>query len=109
MARKEGSKNRNTLDFYQRFDKLCKTHGDPLILMFKIAGNKDSKISKDFDPSHRLEAAKQLLSYRYPRLKAIEVDNKSDDKQIEITWLESDAGSNSIQPEQVAKDVSRRH
>ena len=98
MSRPAGTVNKNTFEFAQKFDELSKTHGDPLVLMFKISGA-SSGIGRGWDKSHRLEATKQLLSYRYPKLKAVEARIEALETQIEIKWLDNtENGSNDPLP-----------
>jgi hypothetical protein len=81
-----GSANRQTLEFAKRFDALCKEHIDPLVLMFQIAQAEDKKVG-NWGHAHRIEASKTLLSYRYPKLKAVEITDKTD-KPLQISWLD---------------------
>lgn len=50
------------------FDAYAEQHGDPVLTLFEIQGN------KDLEPSLRLRAAADLLPYRYPRMKSVEVE-----------------------------------
>lgn len=83
-----GSTSLERLAFFQRFDKLCKDHIDPLELMFKIA-KAEGEFKKGWDKVHRLTAARELVSYRYPKLKAVENSLDVGDGQLKLTWLDS--------------------
>ncbi len=128
MARPTGSKNKNTFEFFKRFDDLCQEHIDPLVLMFQIAAGKakekqdivkgDSGILQPSinSPSFRAMAAKELLCYRYPRLKAVEIREEIDDTQLEISFLDvldaeeaedasDNANSDTLQTAQISSEA----
>ena len=86
--RTTGSKNKDSFEFQKKFDALALKHGDPLVIMFKISGAAEG-FKRGWSKNHRLEASKQLLSYRYPRLKAIEAKLEALDTQVEFSWLEA--------------------
>lgn len=103
MARPVGSLNKSNSDFIQHFDKLSKKHIDPLVLMFKIAADDPDVQQVDSEGKlrpvrleFRSEAAKQLLKYRYPQLKAVEVKEALKDKQLTIAWDYDNAGSDTV-------------
>ena len=52
------------MDLYEEYVEL---HGDPVLTLFEIQGN------KDLEPSLRLRAAADLLPYKYSRRKAVEL------------------------------------
>ena len=49
------------------YDEYAEHHGDPMLTLFEIQGD------KDIEPSLRIRAATDLLPYRYPKRKAIEL------------------------------------
>ena len=49
------------------FDEYAEVYGDPVLTLFEIQGN------KDLEPSLRLKVAVDLLPYRYPKRKAVEL------------------------------------
>jgi hypothetical protein len=56
------------------YDVYAEQHGDPMLTLFQIQGD------KEIEPSLRLRAAADLLPYRYPKRKAVELaieDNQS--------------------------------
>ena len=85
-----GAKNKDTFEFQKKFDSLAQEHGDPLVLMFQISGASPG-YKRGWTKNHRLEASKQLLSYRYPKLKAIEAKLEATDTQMEISWMDETA------------------
>lgn len=113
MARAVGSKNRNTYEFFARYDKLCTENIDPLQLMFQICAGKAEEVEsltvldekgtpaiyKSInDAGFRVEAAKQLLSYRYPKLKSVELKTEQEDTQMDIGWLDAPPASKEPEP-----------
>lgn len=88
MARPLGSASTAKLEFFSKFDQLCKVHIDPLELMFRIAKNDKTLKSGKITISDRAMAARELLSYRYPKLKAIEQKLDTGDGIIQISWLD---------------------
>ena len=66
-GRKRGTPNKKTQEFMELYDWYAGKHGDPMLTLFEIPGN------KDIEPSLRLRAATDLLPYRYPKRKAVEL------------------------------------
>jgi len=100
MPRTKGSLNKGTIDFLQAYDRLAAKYIDPLELMFAIASNDKGLQSElvegeQITLSQRSFAAKELLGYRYPRLKAIELQAEKENTQLEIGWLDDLAGDDS--------------
>jgi hypothetical protein len=56
-------------------------------LLFQIAA-KSKKCGTGWDKGHRLSAAQTLMSYRYPKLKALEITNETDTPKIQISWMD---------------------
>ena len=105
-----GAKNKDTFEFQKKFDALAQQHGDPLVLMFQISGASPG-YKRGWTKNHRLEASKQLLSYRYPKLKAIEAKLEAMDTQMEISWMEqslvdANAGTDTLQAEAITISVT---
>ena len=98
MPRTKGAVNKGTLEFLQAYDKLAKRYIDPLELMFAIAA-KDPALKRNLEADEQITmqqrafAAKELLSYRYPRLKAIELKEEKENTQLEIGWLDDIAAN----------------
>lgn len=103
MARLKGSKNKASFEFMQRFDELARDNIDPLKLMFQVAAGKADEPNKPVNdgdssvlqpsinaPAFRVMAAKELLGLRYPKLKAIEIKDETEDQQLEISWLDDE-------------------
>lgn len=89
MARPVGATGVKTQDFLKRFEEYSRTYVDPMELLFQIAA-KHKNAGKSWDNSHRLSAASTLMSYRYPRLKALEITDATETPKIQISWLDSD-------------------
>ncbi len=66
-GRQRGTPNRRTQEFADLYDEHASKHGDPLLTLFEIQGD------KDVEPSLRIRAAADLLPYRYPKRKAVEL------------------------------------
>lgn len=59
---------RKTDEFITHYDRLSAIYGDPIKVLFEIAFN------HDIQPSDRRAAASDLLSYRFPKQKAIDLN-----------------------------------
>ena len=66
-GRQKGTGNTRTQELMDLFDEYAEVHGDPVLTLFEIQGN------KDLEPSLRLRVAVDLLPYRYPRRRAVDV------------------------------------
>ena len=66
-GRQKGTGNRRTPELMDLFDEYAEVYGDPVLTLFEIQGN------KDLEPSLRLKVAVDLLPYRYPKRKAVEL------------------------------------
>ena len=108
MARPLGSAGTEKIEFFKKFDSLANEHIDPLKFLFQIA-QADKKIGRGWEKSHRLTAARELVSYRYPKLKAIENNLDVGDGQLEIQWiteedeLNNDTDNHSVQTARISK------
>jgi len=89
MSRTLGAANRNNLEFLRKFDGLCKEYIDPLEFLFQIA-SKSKKAGTGWTNPERLSSASTLMQYRYPRLKALEIQDNTDAPNIQISWLDHD-------------------
>ena len=62
--------NKKSQDFQDHYDRLSLKYGDPVEVLFEIA------FDPHVAPSDRRAAASDLCSFRYPKIKAIEMDIK---------------------------------
>ena len=91
MARPKGSRNVQKLDFEQKWDKLSKSlKVDPVRMLFRIA--KGTEKTEAWGPTHRIDAIKLLMSYRYPKLRAIEHTIADDSAPISFRWADERDG-----------------
>jgi len=67
-GRHQGTPNKRTQEFMDLYDSYAEQHGDPVLTLFEIQGN------SELEPSLRLRAAADLLPYRHPRRKAVEIE-----------------------------------
>jgi hypothetical protein len=96
MARPHGSASTDRIEFFKKFDKLAKDHIDPLMFMFEVCKGESKstepvtgKVTRtDWEKQFRLQAGRELIGYRYPKLKAIEQAIDVGDGQLSITWLD---------------------
>jgi hypothetical protein len=66
MSRTPGSRGKHTHEFAERYEALIqKTGADPLIVLFKLLKSRNQPI--------KLQAAKELLQYRYPKLASAQI------------------------------------
>jgi len=79
MARTKGSKNLNTLEYVQLYEELAQRYGCPVEAMFRIA------CSKRMKPEHRINAAKAVIPYRYPKLTA-EAVATMEQGELKLVW-----------------------
>ena len=56
-----------TDDFVSRYDRYSKMYCDPVEVLFGMAAE------TGLEPGYRIQAAKELVSYRYPKQKAIDI------------------------------------
>ncbi len=91
MARPKGARNVQKLDFETKWDKLSKSlKVDPVQMLFRIA--KGTEKSETWGPTHRLEAIKLLMSYRYPKLRSIEHKVAADSGPMVFRWADERDG-----------------
>ena len=89
MSRTLGAANRNNIEFLKKFDAFSRAYIDPMELLFQIA-SKSKKCGTGWSNSERLSSASTLMQYRYPRLKALEIQDNTDAPNIQISWLDHD-------------------
>lgn len=77
MARKEGSKNIKTLEYVQLYDSLVDELGCPVRSLFKIALGR-------YKTEHRINAAKALIPYRYPKLTGEAIQGEQG--ELKLVW-----------------------
>ena len=106
MPRPKGSKNRRTEDLIDRWDSFAEdSRIDPLEFLFAVLKGKPkrgvltAKAVKDIDVDVRVRAAKELLAYRWPKLKAIEFALGDVDRELVIKWLDPDGTEHPVQTE----------
>ncbi len=91
MARPKGARNVAKVEFADKWDRISKRlKCDPVDLLFKIAAGKER--SEVWGPTHRLDAIKLLMSYRYPKLRAIEHKIADDSAPIRFRWADERDG-----------------
>jgi hypothetical protein len=73
MAAK-GSLNASTIEFFAYYDRLIEQYGDPLEVLFDLAGD-------PLCPEQvRVQAAKEAVSYRHSKRKSVIVQDVREDK-----------------------------
>jgi hypothetical protein len=55
-------------EFAEKYETLCAIYQDPMTVVFEVMANTQDDVS----PETRLRAAEILMSYRFPKLKALE-------------------------------------
>jgi len=81
VARKHGSLNKKTLEYCQIYDQHIMNGDDnPVDVLFKLLKNRKASI--------KLQAARELLSYRYPKqaVAKLEIEQAG---QIVMNWEQS--------------------
>ena len=81
-GRKRGTPNNRTLLLAERLEEL---NCDPIAVMAEICNDADA------ETKHRLEAAKELAQYLYPKCKAIELPGQNGGVQHRIVVEYADA------------------
>ncbi len=80
MARTKGSVGKKTLDYVQSYDVLSLKYTNPLEVLFKLLSSRKQNI--------RLQAAKELVSYRYPKQAVAHLELEAQG-QLVLAWEES--------------------
>lgn len=80
MARTTGSVGTKTIEYIAHYDKLTKKYGDPLVVLFKLLNARKQ--------SFQMEAAKTLISYRYPKQAILKAEIESKGQMI-LGWEET--------------------
>lgn len=81
MSRTAGSKNLATLEYVMLYDRLCQQYGDPVEAMFKICFGR-------YKVDHRLRAAQNLASRRYPQIQPVRIESDDTQREITFSWRE---------------------
>lgn len=76
-GRTTGSLGKKTLEYVQAYDRLSAQYGDPLVVLFKLTKSRKQAI--------RFQAAKELISYRYPKQIAAKMELEAAG-QIIMQW-----------------------
>ena len=79
-GRQKGTPNKETQEFMDLYDEYSEHHGDPMLTLFEIQANVELELSL------RAKAALDLLPYRYPKRKGIELT--IEDRRVPYTPLE---------------------
>ncbi len=91
----------NIDEFVNKYDLLAKTHGDPVEILFEMMA--DSNI----DYTTRKSCASDLLSYRYPKQKAIDITAQIDQNTTGLTFIISHAVRNANAVIPAAEEFAR--
>ncbi len=77
-----------TLDYIIKYEDCARQYEtDPVEFLFRVLSGHDK--SHHWDASHKIDAAKHLIKYRFPQVKALEITDAGDaDNQNEMafTW-----------------------
>lgn len=57
----------NSDEFIANYDRYSKMYCDPVEVLFTMAAD------NGLDPGHRIAAAKDLVAYRFPKLKSVDI------------------------------------
>lgn len=77
MPRGAGTKNLRTVEFIAKFEALSKKYDDPVEVLFRMLKSRKQSI--------KLQAAKELLPYRYPKLAAAHITSEQP-TQMSLGW-----------------------
>lgn len=84
-----------TLDYIVRYEECARQYQvDPVDFLFRVLAGQDK--SYEWEAGHVMDAAKSLMRYRFPQVKALELsDSNNTDEQNEMTfsWLKSEVAS----------------
>lgn len=78
MARTKGSKNIGTIEYVQLYESLVEEYGCPVKAMFKI-------INGRYKTEHKINAAKTVLPYRFPKLTAESIAT-AEQGELRLVW-----------------------
>lgn len=82
MARKPPSRKAEQAEmdeFAERYETLASIYKDPIEVVFEVMSGSDTP------PETKLQAAGLLMSFRFPKLKALEVKNDNNTKPVQFT------------------------
>lgn len=77
MARPVGSVNKGSEEYARKYETLVEQYGDPMIVLFKLTRSRTQSI--------KLQAARELMQYRYPKLAAAQVEAQAA-AQMVMMW-----------------------
>lgn len=77
MARTVGSTNRRSLEFISKFDNMCLVHKDPVEVLFRLLKSRKQSV--------QIQAARELMQYRYPKLAAAHLQVEGPN-QLSLGW-----------------------
>ena len=77
MSKPVGTPNKKTAEFVSLYETLALKHGDPVLVLFKLMKSRTQSI--------KLQAAKELLSYRYPKQATATLELETA-QQLVMTW-----------------------
>lgn len=78
---------RKTDEFIAHYERLAQVYGDPIEILFTIAFNEHVQVSD------RRAAASDLLSYRYPKQKAIDLNLGAGGEGLSFVMIAPQAGT----------------
>ena len=106
MPRPKGSKNKRTEDLIERWDGYAdELEVEPIGFLFQVLKGKPkrgvltAKACQEINVDVRVRAARELLAYRWPKLKAVEFAFGADDRELIIKWLDPDGTEHSVRTE----------
>ncbi len=76
-GRKLGAANLRTMEFIKAYNELLVKYPDPLEVCFRLLKSRKQTI--------QIQAATQLLQYRYPKLAAVKLEGEQP-KQMMLGW-----------------------
>lgn len=95
MPSRKGSPNKKSQALDERWDALAKKIGiDPLEFVFQVLkakprrGYLTAKDCKTIDVEMRYKAAKDALSYRWPKLRTVEFGLGTDEREFIFRWMD---------------------
>ncbi len=80
MSRVTGVSKIKTIEYVIEYNRLCKLYGDPLEVLFKMLNSRKQMI--------KLAAARELISYRYPKQAIIKAEVEHAEQLI-MSWDET--------------------
>ncbi len=93
MGSRAGVANLRTIEFIRAYDRMLERYPDPLEVCFRLLKSRKQTI--------QIQAATQLLQYRYPKLAAVKVESEQP-AQLSMSW---DDGGGTVIDAKPADDV----